>query len=802
MRGTSSAIALILTLLIIGGLRYHSPSFPPLSLFLDPADGLYRLLYTSWPEEASYPLNTLSAPVRIIRDRRGVPHIFARDDRDAIVALGYVVAQDRLFQMDFITRVASGRLSEILGPQFLHTDRFLRSTGMRWGAEQNLRAIQEESGEELELLRAFIAGANAFIRTLTPETLPLEFRLLQYHPDSLTLLHPLLLTQYMAYDLSFRTDTPAYTTLRDSLGEETFEKLFPLHSRWYYPIVPVDTLPPPPPFLSPSHQQALPTSLLNYLNTFLLAEPEALASNNWAVQGSRSATGKPLVANDPHLRLTLPAIWYEVHIATPTMNIYGVTIPGAPLIIQGFNDFLGWGYTNTGADVIDYYALQLDSSATRYFYEGQWHPFRQELDTLFVRGGSFKVDTLLFTHWGPVIRTGNHAVAIRWIAHERNRLLKALWGMNHATSLQDFEEALRYWDTPMQNIIYGDVEGNIAIRSTGYLPIRGKGLEASGLLPGHVDTYTWTGRVPFEALPYSLNPEKEYLLSANQEPVGSDYPYYMRRDWPDAYRSIRLHQLLETPGKAHTVEDFQRYQQDVYVVQRALFLPLLHNISSLSPQAEQLREYLLSWDGEANRASPYPLLFDEWLHHLRSLTWDEPLFQHTRYPRQTQLGLLLREEPNLHWFDRVNTPERESAHDLIRLSLEVTADSLAVQYGTLPEAWRWENHHHLLIKHLLDISPLSRGPYPFPGFFQTLLPADTRLTTHTASWRIIMDFSTFPASGWATYPGGPSGNPFSTFYDMEIENYLNVRYHRLYKPRTPSDFAPDSVLSSVTIYPP
>ncbi|GIV61717.1 MAG: penicillin amidase [Rhodothermaceae bacterium] len=790
---------LFLITLALGGLYAPPGGLPPFGALLDPLDGLYRTArQAARPFEGTITIPALEHPVTVVRDERGVPHIFAASDRDAVVAHGYVTAQDRLFQLDFIPRVASGRLSEAFGPAALESDRFLRRTGMEWGAQRALRELEAQGGIEYDLLRWYAEGVNAYLDGLDAADLPFEFRLLGYRPDRYGPLQTIRLLQFMNYDLSWRTDDPGYAALQAEMDPADYARLYPRYATLYRPIVPSSperameegAAAPWPPHVRAAvatlnRMEAQRKRLAGSLGEGFI---EGKGSNNWAVNGARSATGAPILAGDMHLALTLPAIWYEVHLVTPTMNTYGVAVPGAPLPVEAFNDHVGWAFTNTGSDQIDHYALDLDSTRTRYRYEGAWRDLEVVLDTIRVKGGASVVDTLYYAHFGPVTMDAHGAVAIRWTAHTPGHTLGALWGMNHARDLASFEEAIRQWDTPMQNILYAGVDGHIAIRSTGYLPIR-RGGHGAGLLDGTTGAFEWVGRVPFEELPHAVDPARGYLTSTNQQPAGPEYPYYLGHDWRAAYRSLRIDELLRSKA-AHRVEDLMAYQADVHAVQRDLFVPLLDTLRALPPRTDSLRAMLAAWDGDTGVDRSQPLVLDVFLDHLRRLAWDEPVFAGRRTPAETRLYLLLTEDPGSPWLDVQATPEREDAAGLLRLALDSTAVTLLRDYGRDPAAWRWGDHHHVLFRHLTRseaLQALDRGPFEYPGFDATLSPAAGRVTTHSASWRVVVDFSKQPPVGYGVYPGGQSGNPFSPHYDAFLDSYLSFRHYPLHKPTRPEE---------------
>ena len=782
---------------------------------LDPAHGLYYNARYAEPEsDITANIPGLKGDVSILRDERSVPHIFASHDLDAIAGLGYAVARDRLFQMDFIPRVAAGRLSEILGASMLETDRFLRQTGMEWGAKKNYQRLLKNPTVELDLVRAYISGVNAYINQLAEKDYPLEFKLLGYKPEPYTELHVMRILQYMTFDLTYGSDDEQYSALKRELGESAYLNLFPEHAQLFVPIIPErgGTVRAQEKRVVYDRDAAVNEKLESSLMDNKLAFQNSLAgtpmegyipgkgSNNWAVGAGRSTTDAPIIAGDMHLSLWLPSIWYEVHMVTPSMNTYGVTIPGAPLPVEAFNDYLGWAYTNSGTDQIDHLLLELDETGLRYAYNDGFRDLEQVLDTIQVKNSAPVVDTLHYAHWGPVTMEDGEAVALRWVAHEPSRTLEAQWHMNRASDYNEFQEALQYWDTPMQNIIYGDIDGNIAIRSTGILPVRKAG-HGKGLLDGATDDYEWVGRVPFDELPYSYNPPQGYLTSTNQQPADSLYAYYQGHNWGPGYRSLRIDALLDNKEK-HSVEDLKRYQADVYVVQRDLFAPMLDGLENLSVKAQELRQLLLNWEGVASVDRAEPLVLDIYLDELGDLVWDEPVFESLRRPNQERLYMLLTEDVDPKWLDKVGTPEIETRSDILAEALEKTAEALESEYGWGKENWRWGDHHKVVFRHFTRSEALRglwRGPFEYPGFASTLSPASSLTTTHSASWRVVVDFSTQPPTGYGVYPGGQSGNPFSQFYDKHLDTYLNFEHYTLYRPVSIESFDQSRLIGRISI---
>ncbi len=832
-----------LSILLLAFLATGAAVLPPLGMLLDPKDGVYRTArLADAPAPETFDIPGLQEPVQIEWDDRGVPHIFAQSDMDAVRATGFAVAHDRLFQLDFLPRAASGRLAEALGPDALPADQFLRKTGMDWGARKNLERITAENGIELQTIEAYADGINAYLAQLERRDLPLEFRLLGYEPEQWTPIQTLRLLQYMNYDLSYQSDEPAYARLQHRMSEEDFRELYPRRTEPYVPIIPRDeplTTSPSIGQIPDSHPSGMPApnrsavgSLSGETARDVLSPPDlgenlslsilegflhGKGSNNWAVGPSRSAAGSPILAGDMHLAVTLPSIWYEVHIVTPTMNTYGVTIPGAPVPVSAFNDHIAWAFTNTGSDQIDHYLLDTDDEGRRYRYENSWRDFEMVSDTIPVKGGNPIVDTLRYTHAGPVMEIRGRYYSLRWTAHEPSETLLALAMMNRARNQNEFDTAARHWDSPMQNILYADTEGTIAIRSTGYLPVR-RGGDGAGALDGSSNASEWIGRVPFDELPAAQNPQQDFLTSTNQQPADSSYAYYVGWNWRDQYRSLRIDTLLR--GRhMHTVQDLADYQSDVHAVQHELFYPMLDTLSNVTGRSDSLRDMLRSWNGAMAVDRSEPLVLDVFLRELERLAWDEAVFDPEDVtptgdslstpatvpsPHQSVLFTLLRDQPKSKWLDIRDTIEKEDGAALLRAALSAAAETLDRDFGWQRESWRWGHHRKIRFNHLIDspaLQALGRGPHEFPGYRETLSPAGGRVTTHSASWRVVVDFSSDRPRGQGIYPGGQSGNPFSSRYDRHLQAYLAFDYNDLLKPMSVGELAEAHIQSRTLLRP-
>ena len=504
-------------------------------------------------------------------------------------------------------------------------------------------------------------------------------------------------------------------------------------------------------------------------------------SNNWGVTGHRSATGASILAGDMHLSLSLPAIWHEVHMVTPSMNTYGVASPGTPVPIEAFNDHVSWAYTNSEIDAIDHYLLKLSDDGLRYEFDGEWLPLKMQPDTIHVKGAQSIIDTLVLSHLGPVVRDSSVAFAIKWIAQEKGHVISTLWKMNHAKNAIQLDSLLQHWHSPAQNILYADVNGNLGIRTAGKIPIRASG-HGIGFLDGSTSDTEWIGIIPAEEMPSSQNPAHGYLTATNQQPTTEDYPYYLSHNWTPAYRSLRIDALLSGKDQ-HSLEDLMEYQGDVYVGQYHTFVPLLDSIQSLTPQGEMVRRTLKEWDGIAVGEATGPLALHEYLRALKRLTWDEPHFKDLPQPSEVVLVTFL--EQGSRWLDIQGTPEIEDAQMIMAIALAEAADSLQSKYG---EDWSWKSNHKVIFRHLTRSSALNvlwRGPYSYPGYDETLGPGGGLEVTQSASWRMGVDFTEHPPRGFGIYAGGQSGNPLSYFYDLHVQDYVNYNYYTLHNPRGP-----------------
>jgi len=589
----------------------------------------YVYLRQSLPKlEGEIRLAGLSAPAEIQRDRYGISHIRAQTLADAAFALGFAHAQDRLWQMEMNRRIAAGRLAEILGPGALETDRFLRTLGVRRAAEANLRQVDPETRR---LLDAYAAGVNAFLAT--DPVLPPEFWLTGARPEPWTPTDSASWIKMMAWDLG--------ANWRSELLRMRLAKTLPL-ARIHEFIAPYPGEPPPVIADLKSLYGALEREDVQLAEdpARLLAlapgePPDGIGSNSWVVSGSRSASGKPLLANDPHLGLTAPPVWYFAHLSTPDANVIGATFPGVPAIVLGRNDRIAWGFTNTGPDVQDLFIEKLDR-AGNYLTPEAPRPFTLIEETIKVKGAPDENLHIRVSRHGPVISDVSrlaqrqaprgYVLAFAWTAlAEDDRTLQAAHKFARARDWNGFLAAARDFQVPQQNMMYADVDGNIGYVAAGRVPLRKPENDLKGLAPapGWDARYDWAGWVPFEELPQSYNPASGRIWTANEKIIPPGYRHFITSEWQPPYRANRIAELLDAVPR-HGIGSFARIQGDVLSLAMRESLPRLLAARPRSENARRALELLQRWDGTMAPGRPEPVIAWGWWRELtRALYADE-----------------------------------------------------------------------------------------------------------------------------------------------------------------------------------
>lgn len=745
------AVLVALTLL----LSYAVSPFMP---YLNPSTGIWKhSLSVDYPATQEITVPGLFDDVRIERDTHGIPHIYANYDLDLFFALGYIHAQDRLFQMDIQRRLPSGRLSEIVGEAAYESDTFYRTLGMHRAAEQT---YQEMSQWSKDILDSYCKGVNFYIHTT--RTYPLEYTLLQCTPEEWIPTDSLVFGKMMGWELSGNFYDLEFQKLEEAFGPDTVKELFPSQRPLEVPIIPG---------LSEACQE-----ILQWSNQTIRI-PFDLGSNNWAVAPSKSESGRAMLCNDPHLSTTLPAIWYQVHLVAGTYNVAGVTFPGAPCVIIGRNQYIAWGLTNVGADVIDFFAETFSEDETQYLYQGEWYDTQIVRETIAIKGQNPQTITVKITRHGPVLERDDKKFAVSWTGLDPTFEFEAFLRVNKATNFREYQEGLKLFSAPAQNFVYADIHGNIAIRSNGKIPIRKKGT-GSVIVDGASGDYDWIGYVPFDELPHTLNPEQGYLVSANQIPISHDYPYYLGFLWADRYRAERINNLLQEKERL-TFDDMVAIQSDVYDIPASIITPIV--VETVSPQTEleeNALQYLKNWDYRDERTQIAPTIFHTFLEILKDNTfkdeYDQAGIPDAAFPSTETLENMLTGYEESHFFDNTATSEKETREEIIRKSFTETVQQLKESLGEDITQWEYGKKHKYSLEHLIGavVTALNYPEFGYDGSSYTVDVSGGWISKHGPSWRQIIDFE----RAVCIYPGGQVDNPFSKHYTDFVERWKESQY--------------------------
>ncbi|HUN49803.1 MAG TPA: penicillin acylase family protein [Candidatus Sulfotelmatobacter sp.] len=777
--------------------------------------GGYIYLHRSLPQlSGEVALDGLRGKVEIVRDRNAVPHIHAGSIADAEFALGYAHAQDRLWQMEMNRRIAAGRLAEIIGPRALDTDSFLRALGVRRAAAAAWAHLDPPTQAALS---AYAAGVNAFIAR-RDRPLPPEFLMFGIRPEPWTPVDSIGWVKMMAYDLC--------RNWRDELFRlRLAARLTPQQIAEFLPPYPGDA-PLAVSALAPLYRRldGMATRLAAIAPPTL---PRNAGSNNWVVAGRFSATGKPLLANDPQLGLTAPSLWYLADLEAPGLAAIGATLPGVPVVVLGHNARVAWGFTNTGSDVEDLYIEKLDpADPADYITPTGPQPFKTVSETIKVRGAPDVPFTVRVTRHGPVISDAlgsaadavgkGYVLALRWTAlDDDDRTIQAQYHLMLAQNWDDFVAAARDVVAPQQNIGYADVDGNIGFIAPARVPIRKPENAIKGLAPspGWEATYDWDGYIPFDKLPIAYNPPSGRVITANQKIVGDDYPYYLTSEWAEPYRARRIAALLAA-RTTHTVASFTAMQGDVRSLMAAELLPLLLRVPPDGHKAAAAVALLRRWDGSMAADRPEPLIFSAWMRELTRLVYADELgdlFPGAWQERPIFLADVLADRNGeSRWCNDVAARKPQRCDSLVARALNLALDDLAGDYGSDISRWRWDDAHYARMAH----RPFSRLPLlgwlfditvPTPGDAYTIdagnfaiaNPAEPFASGFAPSFRAVYDLADLDRSLFIQ-PTGQSGNRLSPHYADFTGRWAKVAYLPM---STRADDIAEGALGTLTLLP-
>ena len=784
--------------------------------------------------EGEIQIQGLDAPVKIYRDGYGIPQIFASTHHDLFFAQGYVHAQDRFWQMDFWRHLGAGRLAELVGKPMLETDKFLRTLGWERVAKQELDLL---SADELTILDAYSAGVNAYIQDADSKSLSLEYLFLglvnsDYEPSPWTPLNSLTWGKAMAWDLRDNLDSEIERAkLLKIIPRNQLEFIYPPYPEDHPYIVPGFSIGQSPakeganqsnPNPSYTDQQTwdavveilagVQTSLEN-LDQLTGGGFQSVGSNSWAISGELTDTGKPYLANDPHLGSQMPSIWYEVglHCQEKTedcqLNVTGYSFAGVPGIVIGHNDRIAWGLTNVGPDVMDLYIEKTNpDQPTQVQTKDGWVEMESVLEVIQVAGRDPVEHQVYITQHGPIIgsvyglddfkeTTGlaipeNYALALRWTALEPSCVFCAMWDINLAENWEEFRLASQAFIVPSQNLLYADVDGNIGYQMPGNIPIRVEGHDGMLPVPGWNGEYEWQGYIPFADLPNTLNPTQGYIVTANNAVVAQDYPYLITEEWTLGFRAQRIVDMLEAAPKPITVNYIKQMQGDNYDLLAETLVPPLLEIKFSDPDLQAAQDLLRGWNYQADLDSaPAALFMVFWQNLITNAVQDNlPDDYHIGVEsRAKEIFRQLVSQPDNPWWNDPSTSARENMEDIFQLTFEESYREMVKEQGKDPLAWRWGEIHTITFKNeVMSGFPFiskvfNRGPFPASGGNEIVNatgwdPENPFVIDWLPSMRMIVNLNDLTNS-LSIHTTGQSGHAYHPHYIDMADLWRKIYYH-------------------------
>lgn len=783
---------IVLAILLSVGIYFlNKPlgDIPALGMFLSPTHGFWKSTSVKEIRNASFEIKCIKGNATVVYDEMAIPHIFADNEEDLMFAQGYVEAKDRLWQMEFQMHAAAGRLTELVGEKALSLDRFSRRIGIVRAAEKSLVEMEKNPISKM-VVESFSAGVNAYINQLDEADLPIEYKLIGYKPEKWTPLKCALLMKYMAKDLTYYDTDVENTNALKAFGEEAYKKMYPDF---------------PPPNIDPIIPVGTKWNFKN-IDTFLSKQNAALAdvlyknpykefysnpnygSNNWSVNGSKTASGKPILCGDPHLALNLPSIWYEIQLTCPTINVAGVTIPGSPGVIIGHNDSIAWSVTNAERDVINNFSVEYaDANRKTYKFQDAYIPFEYDIQTFKMKNGKAFVDSIRITKVGAVVYDETYGeandkkhIATYWRAEEPSNDLMAFYYLNKAKNHNDYLKALDYHACPGQNFVYADAANNIAIRQQGNFMLRTNAGDGSFVTPlATADLAKLKSRIPNEQNPQVLNPERGFCSSANQNPVDQTYPYLTNGIYEN-YRNRVINATL-TEAKNYTWQDMGKLQNNNLSLLAKEVLPsiLTYLNSSNDKDAEKIIIALKSWNYEANFEIDAPSYFYKLWQNIETITYDELDKSNVsfRLPQPYNTANLVVNDPKFILFDITNTDTIETAKEVANIAFQKTVSFFKEFAKDKNNSTKWQHYKNTQITHLARIKAFSLDDIPIGGY-HNIVNACSDLWG--PSWRMIVDFTNGKPQCYGVYPGGQSGNPGSKGFTEYIEKWSKGEYYKLH----------------------
>jgi penicillin amidase len=779
--------AFTILLIIVLNTKLVAPA--PLGALLSPQHGLWQ---NAEPADKNFSADLkfpqLKGKVSVYFDEKLVPHVFAEQENDVYFVQGYLHAKFRLFQMELQTNVASGRAAEMVGEVALKHDQEFRRLGMVYAAEIALKEVEQNETTKSSC-DAYTAGVNAYINTLTESTLPVEYKLLGIKPEKWSNLKIVLFLKLMSNDLAAHDIDFEMTNAKQFFSKADFDLLYPSVQDSLDPIIPKGTI-----YTAPAMKPIAPQNVDSlYFNKGFVTVEEfekpnpTNGSNNWAVSGSKTKSGSPILCSDPHLGLNLPSIWYEMQLSTPNFNVYGATFPGSPSVIIGFNDSCTWGVTNGGRDVRDYYEIKFkDDSRKEYRFNNEWKQTTFRIEEIKIAGKSSVLDTVAYTVFGPVMYdknfsggrlTNNKNYAVRWKAHDKSNDLLMFNLMDRAKNYNDYLAAVVNLKVPGQNVAFACKNGDIAMRTQGEWPAKWKG-QGDFVMPGIDSSYMWQGMIPQTEIPFQYNPERGFVSSANQKPTDSTYPYYLGREYPVA-RGLLINKRLSAMQQI-TPQDMMVLQTDNYNIYAEELVPVLMkkiNVEKLNADETKYFLILKSWNFRNDASSTGATVYNEWYKKFKADVYDDEFAKAPKpiqLPFESTLIEATLRDSTYKFFDDINTTKIETLADEATISFKDAVLVLTELDAKGNLEW-WKNKD-TRINHLLKQAAFSRMHINMGGG-RNMINATTE--DHGPSWRMIVSL-TAKTEAYGVYPGGQNGNPGSKYYDNFIDKWAAGKYYSLW----------------------
>lgn len=777
-------------------------SIPPLMPKIFPFAGWWRQEFHQYDDMDIFN-SPLDKTVTVTYDAEGIPHIFSETDKDLYWVQGYLSARDRLWQMDFQTRVAEGSVSELLGQRTQFLDEYFVKIGMRQAIELATKEILTDPITRVPALQ-FVEGVNAYIQSLDSDQLPLEYFLTRTRPRLWTARQIAALLKLMTFRLAGYSDDLRLTHYLQKFGNQVVEDLFPERKGVEVPFAKIPLSANRPVSLNLHPEKIFVTALKDFPDN--LQPFPGNGSNNWAVSGMKTKSGFSLLSNDTHLSYSLPSIWYEMQLSTPRGSVYGATIPGAPGIILGYNDNIAWGTTNGSTDVMDWYEIEFrDEKSDEYLVDGSWRqPDHIFFEEIYLKGKGTITQKVIWTYLGPVVyREGKLGLAMKWAAHEPSNELKALLRVNRAQDYSQCFEYLQDFKAPIQNFICADAH-NVGIRHNGRIPRRFP-QQGRYIQDGRYSRNDWQGWFSPEETPEEINPSQGFVHSANQRPTMiSQNGVYLGWNYPEAFRGQRIRDFLSSKAQLDD-KDMIALQNDTLNEHAQLALPLLLELTEkdtgrapsqdahalIQILGSDLSQKILTWDYRDQADSLVSALFANWWNHMEQLLWEDDFGPPEKgfYPSRDRTLLILKhlagqpDHQDQKWVDNLKTPEHETLPQVVREALRKAREDLNSHFGDKIQEWQWFRLHPTRIRHVsyipgLGLNEIGEGMRMGGSQYSV----NSNKGQHGPTWRMVVAFNPQP-QGWGNYPGGTSGDPLSIDYTRFVNSWSQgklrpFRYYR------------------------